>query len=73
MAGPGKKPSLGTSVPLDLKLPKFEYEYLEHLARLSRKGTRPTEVAVHILIEELGRLFESDFHMKKLDEPTDKS
>lgn len=48
--------------PLQLQLPKAQYEYLTYLAKHSFLGTRETEVAAFILTEALKKMISERFH-----------
>ncbi|HAD86832.1 MAG TPA: hypothetical protein DCG48_05675 [Rhodospirillaceae bacterium] len=64
MAERGPKPQIGQSVSFQITIPKHHHDYLEHLVRMSRLGTKVNEAAVHILVRELDKMFQADYHKK---------
>ncbi len=51
-----------------MTIPKRLYDYLGVLAEQSLIGTSETEVAEHILVRELTKMLQSNFHKKSIRE-----
>jgi hypothetical protein len=61
---PNKEPQ--SDAPLDLRLPKHHWDYLQFLAKKRRLGISAKQVAEHILIRELDAMFQSGYHTKEV-------
>ena len=68
MADHAKGPpgNIGDSKSFQVTIPKHHYDYMTLLARKSRLGLKESDVAAHILIRELDRMFQGGYHEKEI-------
>ena len=65
MAGKGRKPKKGKTHKFPITLPMESYEYLGVLAEQSFIGSSETDIVEKIVVAELRRLFDAEFHKKR--------
>ena len=63
---PGAPTKPGEPASFQLTIPKPAYDYLTFLAVHSMLGRSENEVAGHLLIWELDKLFQADYHNKRI-------
>ncbi len=62
----GRPPNRSKPVPLTLSLPAETHEYLVLLASQGKLGVLETEIATHLVVEEVRRMERDKFHERRL-------
>jgi hypothetical protein len=68
----GRPPNRSIPIPLTLSLPAETHEYLVLLASMGKLGVLETEIAAHLVVEEVRRLEREKFHERRLPKPVPK-
>lgn len=66
----GRPPNRSIPIPLTLSLPAETHEYLVLLASMGKLGVLETEIAAHLVVEEVRRMEREKFHERRLPRVT---